>query len=135
MSSRPGIGRSRAFLGAAGQRHRVVVLQKLFDRQIDADMCAVMEGHAFGFHLLDAKVDVALLHLEVGDAVAHQAAGLGVLFIEMHVVAGARELLRAGHAGRTRAHHRDLLAGLRAVALGLEPRWRSRGRRSRIRWF
>ena len=32
----------------------------------------------------------------------------------------ARELLRAGHAGRTRADHRDLLAGLGAIAFGLE---------------
>ena len=63
-------------------------------------MGAVVERHAFGFHLLDADVDDALLHLEVGNAVAHQAAGLGVLLVEMHVVAGARELLRAGHAGR-----------------------------------
>ncbi len=87
-------------LGAAGQRHRVVVLEQLLGRQVDADMGAVMEGHAFALHLLDAHIDDALLHLEVGDAVAHQAAGLGVFLVEMHVVAGARELLRAGHAGR-----------------------------------
>ena len=60
-----------------------------------------MERHALGLHLLDAHVDDALLHLEVGDAVAHQPAGLGVLLVEVHVVPGARELLRAGHAGRT----------------------------------
>src|SRR5207247_11185883 len=30
----------------------------------------------------------------------------------MHLMAGARELLRAGHAGRARADHRDLLAAL-----------------------
>ena len=75
-------------------------------------MGAVMEGHALGLHLRDADVDDALLHLEVGDAVAQQAAGLGVLLVDVHVVAGARELLRAGHAGRSGADHRDLLAGL-----------------------
>ena len=88
-------------LGAAGQRHRVVVLQQLFDRQVDADMGAVVEGDAFAFHLRRRGMStMPLLHLEVGNAVAQQAAGLGVLLVEMHVVAGARELLRAGHAGR-----------------------------------
>ena len=75
-------------------------------------MGAVMEGHALGLHLRDAAVDVDLLHLEVGNAVAQQAAGLGVLLEDVHVVAGARELLRAGEPGRARADDRDLLAGL-----------------------
>src|SRR6202521_4178080 len=39
----------------------------------------------------------------------------------MHVVAGARELLRAGHAGRARADDRDLLAGFGARDLRLDP--------------
>ena len=45
-------------LGAAGEHDRVVVLQQLVGRQVDADMGAVMEGDAFGLHLLDAAVDV-----------------------------------------------------------------------------
>src|SRR5207302_11220028 len=57
-------------------------------------------------------VDVVLLHLEVGDAVAHETAGLGELLVEVHVVAGAGELLRTGHARRTGADDGDLLAGL-----------------------
>ncbi len=120
-SSRPGIGRSRALLGAAGEHHRVVVGEELLGRQVDADMGAVVEGHAFAFHLRDAQVDDPLLHLEVGDAVAQQAAGLGEFLEHVHVVAGARELLRAGHAGRARADDRDLLAGLRRRRLGLDP--------------
>jgi hypothetical protein len=55
----------------------------------------VRKRHAFGLHLLDAAVDVVLLHLEVGDAVAQQAADAVVLLEQRHVVAGARELLRA----------------------------------------
>ncbi len=39
----------------------------------------------------------------------------------MHVVAGARELLRAGHARRARADHRDLLAGLVRRDFRLDP--------------
>ena len=71
-----------------------------------------MEGDALGLHLLDAAVDMALFQLEVGDAVAQQAAGLGVLLVDMHVVAGARELLRAGEARRAGADDGDALAGL-----------------------
>ena len=93
-----------------------MLLEQLVGRQVDADMGAVVEAHAFGLHLLDAAVDVDLLHLEVGNAVAQQAAGLGPALVDMHVVAGARELLRAGEAGRARADDRDLLAGLARAA-------------------
>ena len=111
-SSRPGIGRSRGLLGAAGEHDRVVAVEQLLDRQRHADMDAVVEGDALGLHLRDAAVDVVLLHLEVGNAVAQQPAGLGVLLVDMHVVAGARELLGAGQARRARADDGDLLAGL-----------------------
>jgi hypothetical protein len=108
-------------LGAAGQHHGVVRSDELCRIDIDADMRAVVEDHALGFHLCDAAVDVDLLHLEVGNAVAHQAAGLGPFLVDMHVVAGARELLRAGHSGRTRADNGDRLAGLLRWPLRLEP--------------
>ena len=87
-------------LGAAGQHHGVVVLEQLVGRQIDADIGAVMERDAFRLHLRDAAVDMDLFHLEVGNAVAEQAAGLGPALIDMDLVAGARQLLRAGHARR-----------------------------------
>ena len=84
-------------------------------------MGAVMERHAFRIHLRHAAIDVILLHLEVGNAVAQQAAGLGVFLEHVHVVAGAGELLRAGHAGGTRADDRDFLSGLDRGRLGLDP--------------
>src|SRR4051812_46348497 len=84
-------------------------------------MGAVMERHAFHIHLRHAVIDVILLHLEVGNAVAKQAAGLGVFLEYVHVVAGAGELLRAGHAGGTRAHDRDFPSGLDRGRLGLDP--------------
>ena len=74
-------------------------------------MGVVVEDHALGRHLLDATLDVALLELEVGDAVAQQPARLGVLFVDVNLMAGARELLGAGEAGGTRADDGDLLAG------------------------
>ena len=48
-----------------------------------------------------------LLHLEVGNAVTQQAAGLGVLLVDVHLMAGARELLRRGEAGGARADDGD----------------------------
>ena len=54
--------------------------------------------HTFGAHLLDATVDVTLLHLEIGDPVAQQAADAVALFKKDDIVPGSRELLRARHA-------------------------------------
>jgi len=78
-----------AGLGAAGQRDRVVFGNQLvrINATLGADKGAVMERHALGLHLGDAAIDDVLLHLEVGNAVAEQSAGLGVLLIEVHVVA------------------------------------------------
>ena len=64
---------------------------------------------------------MALLHLEVRNAVAHEAARLGVLLIDVNVMAGARELLRAGETRRTRSDDRDFLAGLAIGRLRLHP--------------
>ena len=55
---------------------------------------------------------MALLHLEIWNAIAQQPARLGVLLIDMDVMAGARELLGAGETRRTRSDDGDLLAGL-----------------------
>ena len=70
-------------------------------------MGVVVEDDAFGLHLLDAAVDVALLQLEIGNAIAQQAARLGVLLIDVNVVAGARELLGASETRRTRTDDGD----------------------------
>ena len=86
--------------GAAGQQHRVIVALELLDADVAADMDVAMEGDAFGRHLRDTPLDDVFFHLEVGDAVAEQAARMGVLLVDMHVVAGAGELLRRGETGR-----------------------------------
>ena len=87
-------------LGAARHQQRIIAVLELLGGDGLADVRIAMEGDAFRFHLLHAPVDDPLLHLEVGDAVAQQPAGLGVLFIDVHVVTGARQLLRGGQAGR-----------------------------------
>ena len=61
-------------------------------------------------HLRDALIEVALLHLELGDAVAQQAADAIGALVDDHRVAGARELLRGREPGRTGADDGDALA-------------------------
>ena len=103
-SSRPGIGRSRQAVAPPGQHDGVELLAQLVDGDVDADVHAGAELGALGLHLLEAAVEVALLHLELGDAVAQQAAD-AVGPLEHHdVVAGPGELLGGGQAppGRSR---------------------------------
>ena len=47
---------------------------QLVGGDVDADVDAGAELGALGLHLVEAAVEVALLHLELGDAVAQQAA-------------------------------------------------------------
>ena len=110
--SRPGIGRSRGFSEPPDSTTASKLSISWRASWRDADMRAIMEGDAFRLHLRDAAVDQVLFHLEVGNAVAQQAAGLGVLLKDMHGVAGARQLLRGGKARRARTDDGDLLAGL-----------------------
>ena len=79
--------------GAGGQHHGVVRGEQHFHVDTAADCCVGAELGALGLHLLDATVEVTLLHLELGNAVAQQAAdAIGTL--EHHdVVARPRELL------------------------------------------
>ena len=74
-----------------------------------------------GLHLGEPAVDVVLLHLEVGDAVAEQAADPVVALEDDDVVPGPGELLGGGQAGGAGADHGDLLAGLDPGRLGDDP--------------
>ncbi len=62
-----------------------------------------------------------LLHLEVGDAVAQQAADAVVLLEDGHVVARARELLGGGESRRAGADDGDLAAGAQRGLLRHDP--------------
>ena len=75
-------------LGAAGERDCVVAVEDRLRADRIADVSVIVEDDAFGLHLLDAAVDVALLQLEVRDAIAQQAARL------------RRASRRRGHRGR-----------------------------------
>ena len=116
-----GNGKVARRLGAARKQHRIVGRSQLLDAQIDPDIHIVVEDDAFGLHLLDATVDMTLLHLEVGNAISQKAAGLCVLLVKMHTVAGAAELLRAAMPGGAGAHDGYRLVGLAARWLRNDP--------------
>ena len=65
-----------------------------------------------------AAVDQVLFHLEVGNAVAQQAADAVGLLEQRRRMAGARQLLGAGQARRAGADDRDPLAGLACGGCG-----------------
>ncbi len=120
----PRHGHVTGVLGAARQDHRVEFFLDLLNGDGDADMAVGAKFHALGPHLRHAPVDQVFLHLEVGDAVAHQAANTGVLFVQHHAVAGAGQLLGAGHAGRAGADHGDGLARAVLGDAGHDPAFR-----------
>ena len=100
--------------GAAGQHDRIEVGAQLGGGDVRADVDAGPELRALGPHLGDPPLEVALLHLELGDAVAQQAAdAIGPLEHD-HGVSGPGELLGGGQPRRARADDRDRLAGLPA---------------------
>ena len=108
-------------LGAAGEQKRVVLLLELLGRDRHADFCVAVKDDAFGLHLLDAALNDPLLHLEVGDAVAQKAARLGAFLVDVHLVAGARELLRGGEASGSRADNGNAFAASVLGRLGRDP--------------
>ena len=88
--------------------------------QQDVDVDAVADGGVgaelgpLGLHLGEAPLEVALLHLELGDAVAQQAADAVGPLEHDDVVAGPRQLLGDGQPGRPGADDGHPLAGLDA---------------------
>ncbi len=77
----------------------------------DADQGGAAEADPLGHQLGQTAVEHSLLHLELGDAVAQEAAGLLGPLEHHHLVAGPSQLLRTGQAGRARAHDGHFLAG------------------------
>ncbi len=97
--------------GARGEQHGVEAFAQVVGGDVDADVDAGGEDDALGLHLGEPGVHDVLLDLEVGDAVAQQAADPVVALEDGHGVPGAGELLRGGQAGRAGADHGDLAAG------------------------
>ena len=87
---------------------------------------AVAEAGALGRHLVEPAVEHRLLHLELGDAVAQQPAGLVGPLEDGHGVAGPGQLLGDREPGRAGADDGDRLA---REALGRQRARRARRRR------
>src|SRR5579872_7522940 len=116
-----GDGKLARFLGTDRHHHRVIIAQQTLDRDIDADMAVGMELDTFGAHLRDAAVDGVFLELEIGNAVAQEPADPRRLLENGDIMAGPRELLRAGQARRPRADDRDAPVGAARGDLRLDP--------------
>ncbi len=80
-----------------------------------------LENDALGLHLRDTAIDDVLLKLEVGNAVAEQAADAVVLLVDGDGVAGASKLLRGGKARGSAADDGDTLAGGLLGRFGMDP--------------
>ena len=124
-SSRPGRRQVAADGRATGEDDGVELRPQLLGRQVAvlaaADLDAGDEPGALGAHLVQPPVEHGLLHLELGDAVAEQAADAVGPLEDGHVVPGAGELLGGGQPGRAGADDGDLLAGALRRRLRLDP--------------
>ena len=98
-----------------------MIAAQVFDRNIAADMRISNELHALGQHLLQPPVENVLLHLEIRDAVTHQAADAVVLFVYGDSVSGTAQLLRGGQTRRSRSDHRHALSGEYPGRLRMNP--------------
>ena len=117
-----GEGEVAALGGADGEDDRVEVLAELFRRDVDADVDAALEGHAFGFEERDAaEHNFVLIELHVRDAVHQQAARTVGTFEDGDVVAGVVELRGGGETGGAGADDGDLLAGALGRRAGDDP--------------
>ena len=107
--------------GATGEADRVELVHQVAGVDVDADVDAGAEDDAFRLHLFEAAVDEALLHLELGDAVAEEAADAVVALEDGDVVAGAAELLGGGEASGPGADDGDAALGALLRRLGVDP--------------
>lgn len=97
--------------GTGRDDDRVVAAAELGGVDVLADLHLRTELGAFQAHLLDAAVDVRLLHLELGDAVAQQATDAVRALVDGDGVVSPGQLLGGGESRRARADDRDGLAG------------------------
>ena len=95
-----------AVLSPQTQEHCIEVLAQFGHTQINPDINAGLEGNALGLHLVEPRVDVALLHLEFRNPVAKQSADPIIFFENRDAVPRPAELLGRSESRRTRAHHR-----------------------------
>ena len=86
--------------GADREHHRVVAVAQLRSGQVIAHLHPGAEDRALALHLGDSSIDLQLLHLELGDAIAKQPTGLVVTLVDRDGVAGPRQLLGGRQTSR-----------------------------------
>ena len=107
--------------GARGQQHDVEGALEVAGRQIVADVHAGLEGHALLEHLLYTPVNHPFFKLEIGNAVAQDAArAVGPLEHDDRM-AHTPQLLRRREAGRAGPDDGDLFSGFEARGPRLHP--------------
>ena len=97
-------------LCSGGEEDGVKLLAQFRGREIPTDIAVRVEHHAFGAQLLNAALNVALLQLEVRDAVNQQAAEAVLLLKDCDLVPGTTKLLRRRQPCGSGADHCDALA-------------------------
>ncbi len=107
-SSRPGTGR---LARADGDEHRVELVQQRVRRNVLPHAHAGLDDQPFFAHEVHAAVDHLFAQLEVRHAVTQVAAHFVRRLEQRHSMPGLVERVRAGHARRAAADHRDLFAG------------------------
>ena len=85
------------------------------------DLAVRRRTHALGGQLLEPAVEHVAVHLELGDAVPHQAADPAVPLEDGDLVPGPGQLLRGRQPGRPGADDRHLLAGGPSAGRGVRP--------------
>ncbi len=106
---------------ARRHHHGVVTRPQLVPGDVHPDVHARAEPCSLGLHLLEPGLEMLLLHLEVRDPVAQEAADAVVPLEDGDRVAGAGELLRRREPGRAGAHDRDGLTGEALRRMRLDP--------------
>src|SRR3954469_2953601 len=89
-----------------GEHDGVELRAQRFDAHVDTDVHVHPELGALGLHLRETTVEVALLPLELGEAVPQQAADAVGALEHDDRMARACELLRGGETGRSGADDR-----------------------------
>ena len=103
------------------QQHRLHLAQEPGGLDVRADLDASPQHDPFGAQLRQAPLEDPFLQLELGDAVAQQAAHAVGPLVNRDLVAGAAQLLRGRQPGRAGADHGDLLPGQRRRGPGDDP--------------
>src|SRR5204863_499429 len=117
----PGHAEVARLAGAARQHERVELAAKRRDRHAHADVTVRPEGDALLLHDREAPLEDALLHLELGDAVAEEPADPVGALEDRDRVTRAVQLLGGGEPRGPGADDRDLLPGAYGGRLGHDP--------------